>query len=466
MLTRIKRNCQVIIETKKERKPLTLLEKPITTIDNPLFCPYQTNLINDDSKVSVIEKGRQIGFTWLMAFKAVLTCASNERDFVYTSYNLISARDFMRSCAKWCKIFNLTYSLYEEECVSKNDTNIFEITFLNLRKIIAISGDATNLRGKSGAIILIDEVAYKEQSLSEIIAASMATLIHGGRVIIGSTHAGSDSDFNKLIQEIKNGKLPYRHHKITFRDAINDGLFKRICANNRQDWTQEKQDLWVKEIYDNYGVRASEELDAQPTDYSQSGKIFNSGMFREVDAGGFQSWDKIHFRYHDLAASSDPNDLSSSACYSASVRLTYISSIDKLVITDWTAEKVAPLEGDEMILNLAVNDGLEARQIIEIEPGSSGIKYVEYMKDKLADRGLFYVYGYKPNTSKIKRAIPAANALIRGDLLIDSELHDKQDFISLVSRFSAKSQPLVTDLADCLSGAYLYYKEEFSIPFS
>lgn len=466
MLTRLKRNCQDVIDTKKEKKTRDLLTRVFPTFENPLFCPYQTELITKKAKVLVIEKGRQIGFSWVASFLAVLTCASNERDFIYTSYNLTSARDFMRSCKKWCQIFNLSYQLYEEECVNKNDTNIFEITFLNLRKIIAISGDATNLRGKSGAIILIDEVAYKEQPLSEIMAASMATLIHGGRVIIGSTHAGSDSDFNKLIQDIKTKKLPYEHMKITFRDAVNDGLFKRICANNRENWSQDKEDLWIAEIYQNYGNRSAEELDAIPSDYSESGKIFNPQMFFSVDCSTFRSWEKTHFRYHDLAASDDKQDLKSSACYSASVRLTYINSIDKLVITDWTAEKVAPLEGDSRIVELALKDGTNATQIIEIEPGSSGIKYFEYMKDRLANDGVNSVYGYKPNTTKVKRALPCANALIKRELLIDDNLHDKDEFINLLSRFSTKSQPLVTDLGDCLSGAFIYYKEEFTPMFS
>lgn len=451
-LSALRNGCNSIISQKKSLTAWDLACQEFTVFSDALFCNYQKKLAFDPSPVLVCEKGRQVGYSYLTAFRAVYKAANNERDTVYMSYNRESAKDFMREVHRWSKIFNLTFSLYEDICIDQNAINIFECNFLNLRKIIAVSGNCTNLRGKPGSDVILDEVTYHESSMDDILAASMATLIHGGSVRIGSTHAGIDSDFNKLIERVKSGELPYTHMKVTFKDAVKDGLYKRICARKKEAWTQESEDSWVENIYNLYGLRASEELDAIPSDYSVSGKIFNQFQFFEM--GNFNDWEVMHFRYHDLAASEDKDDLNQSACYSASVRMTYIIASNLIVITDWTAEKVSPLEGDAMIEKLALEDGFKANQIIEQEPGSTGLKYVAIMQERLARVGIVNVSGYRPEMTKIKRAIPAGNAIQSGELKIDSNLKEKEQFCNLLRQFSNKPKPLVTDVADCVSGCY------------
>lgn len=460
MLKTVKGSCEGIINKKRVNDATSLLDADYTYFNDPLFCAYQTLIVNDDHPVSIVEKGRQIGYSHVTAFRAVLKAASNIRDTVYMSYNRESAKDFMRDVQRWCRIFNLTFSLYQEECIDDNSINIFECSFLNLRKIIAVSGDCTNLRGKPGADVIIDEACYNPNPIEDILAASMATLIHGGSVRIGSTHAGIDSDFNKLIERVKAGELPYKHIKVTFKDAIEQGLYKRICAKSRQIWTQEKQDAWVDGIYKMYGNRASEELDAEPSDYSQGGKIFKDFQF--IDTSNLTPWQYIEFRYHDLAASDDDDEKNESIYYSASVKIRYVINTGKMVIVDWTAERLSPLEGDAKIEQLALLDGSKSVQLIELEPGSTGEKYVAIMQDRLVKKGIFQVFGYRPKIDKVKRAIPAGNAMCAGDLLIEAGLKDREKFTKLITKFSNKRQPLVTDLGDCISGIYDYVTNEYN----
>ena len=38
-----------------------------------------------------------------------------------------------------------------------------------------------------------------------------------------------DNPFNELITDIRAGKKPYSIHRITFDEAVSDGLYRRIC---------------------------------------------------------------------------------------------------------------------------------------------------------------------------------------------------------------------------------------------
>ena len=442
-------------------------ETNIDTVDESfwqgmaIFCPYQTKLVSDDVPVSVVEKGRQIGASFSYAYRAAFRAVSNQRDSIVTSYNKAAVKQFIKDATYWAKTFNTIFEIISyQEIVNDRDLNIFEIRFLNGRTITGLAGDAVNLRSYSGRDIYIDEAGYRSSPLSDILAAGLAAIIHGGTIRILSTHAGIDNDFNKLIESVKQGNLPYTHHRVSFRDAVNQGLFRRVCAKKKEVWTQEKQDLWVAEIYSMYGNRASEELDAIPSDYSQGGKIFKD--FKFIDTSDLSPHQYIEFRYHDLAASDDEDDKNDSYYFSASVKIRYVISTQKMVIVDWTAEKLSPLDGDAQIERLAISDGSKSVQLIEEEPGSSGSKYVAIMQNRLVKQGIYQVFGYRPMIDKVKRAIPAGNAMCAGDLLIEAGLNKREEFCRLITKFSNKRQPLVTDLGDCISGIYDYITNEYN----
>jgi phage FluMu gp28-like protein len=92
-------------------------------------------------------------------------------------------------------------------------------------------------------------------------------LIWGGKVRIISTHNGIDNPFNQFIGDARVGKRGKNTsvHRTTFRQAVAEGLYKRVCARMGIVWTQEREDEWVEEIYDYYGPGADEELDVIPS---------------------------------------------------------------------------------------------------------------------------------------------------------------------------------------------------------
>lgn len=239
---------------------------------------YQSELMSTTSHTPVlfVEKSRRIGVTWGIAADAVLTSAAARgqggMDTFYIGYNLEMAREFIDVCASWAKAFNQVCDDVEDIIFEEIDENgntkeikAFRIQFASGYEVVALPSSPRSLRGKQGYIIL-DEAAFHDD-LEEILKAAYAMLIWGGKVLVISTHDGVDNEFNRQIQAIKEKRKGFSRHKlmkITFRDAINDGLYERICLVGGQEATEEGKEEFINSIYDFYGEGASEELDVIP----------------------------------------------------------------------------------------------------------------------------------------------------------------------------------------------------------
>jgi phage FluMu gp28-like protein len=94
----------------------------------------------------------------------------------------------------------------------------------------------------------------------------MAVLMWGGksRVTVISTHNGTENHFNTIVEQIHAGKKPYSLHKITLDDALEQGLYKRICLVNDEPYSKEAEDKWRDDLFAQYGEDAEEELNVVP----------------------------------------------------------------------------------------------------------------------------------------------------------------------------------------------------------
>jgi len=129
-------------------------------------------------------------------------------------------------------------------------------------RIVALSSRPANLRGKQG-VVVIDEAAFHDQ-LAELLKAALALLIWGGKVRVISTHNGEGNPFNELVKEISSGKRRGSVQRITFREAVAQGLYRRVCLRLGKTWTAQDEAEWMDSVYDFYGDAASEELDVIP----------------------------------------------------------------------------------------------------------------------------------------------------------------------------------------------------------
>ncbi|MGC6405780.1 terminase large subunit domain-containing protein [Bisgaard Taxon 45] len=234
-----------------------------------LLLGYQQRWCADLTPVKVCEKSRRIGLSWGEAADSALLAASQKgMDTWYIGYNKDMAQEFIRDCADWAKAYGLAAGEIEEteEIFKDGDEEkailAYIIRFASGWRITALSSRPSNLRGKQGRVI-IDEAAFHDD-LAELMKAAMALLMWGGQVHIISTHNGVDNPFNELVEDVKAGKKPYSLHTIPFDDAIEDGLYQRICLRLGREWTKESEQAWVAQIRASYGDAASEELDCIP----------------------------------------------------------------------------------------------------------------------------------------------------------------------------------------------------------
>ncbi|MDK4526191.1 terminase family protein [Kingella kingae] len=247
---------ETIFKQPESRTPMVLL-------------PYQQRWIADTNPVKVCEKSRRIGLSWAEAAdSALLAAQTNGMNVWHIGYNKDMALEFINDCGNWAKFYGLAAGEIEqtEEVFVEGDDKqailAFIIRFASGFRITALSSRPNNLRGKQGRVIL-DEAAFHDD-LPELLKAAMALLMWGGQVHIISTHDGVDNPFNELINDCRAGKKPYSMHRITFDDALQDGLYQRICLRLGKEWTEQAEREWVAEIRASYGDDASEELDCIP----------------------------------------------------------------------------------------------------------------------------------------------------------------------------------------------------------
>jgi phage FluMu gp28-like protein len=93
----------------------------------------------------------------------------------------------------------------------------------------------------------------------------MAFLMWGGQVVVCSTHNGAENEFNVQVQDILGGRSKFALLRIDFDEALQDGLYQRICLVTGRDWSPAAEADWRQDIIDYYGDGAEEELFCVPS---------------------------------------------------------------------------------------------------------------------------------------------------------------------------------------------------------
>jgi len=242
-----------------------------------ILLPYQARWVADQSPVKIMEKSRRVGISWAEAADDALYASEmgngEKRNVWYIGYNKDMAQEFINDCANWARAYNLAASEMEEYeeideeefegVIQSKKILAFRITFQTGWRITALSSRPSNLRGKQGRVIL-DEAAFHE-NLGELLKAALALLIWGGQVRIISTHNGDANEFNGLVQDIRAEKKRYSLHRVDFDEALDEGLYKRICAVLKREWSPEGEAEWRQSVIDFYGDDADEELFCIPS---------------------------------------------------------------------------------------------------------------------------------------------------------------------------------------------------------
>ena len=260
-----------------------------------ILLPYQSALwrLLDKHSVVVCEKSRRIGMTWAAAAYAVMraarTASQGGSDVLYIGYNLEMTTEFLAAARQW--LHAIESSSVQLTTGKKADSSRTRLEFRSGHAIKALSSRPRSLRGRQG-LVIIDEAAFHED-LSGLMKAAMALLIWQGKLLVISTHFGRSNAFFRLIADIHAGKHDYAHLRVTFADALADGLYRRIARMKDLPYSTESEDVWAEQIRADYGAAAAEELDCIAGE--------NSGQYLPREMLEAAAWAQINIiRYrHD-----------------------------------------------------------------------------------------------------------------------------------------------------------------------
>lgn len=255
--------------------PFEVPNTALLPVPGAVLMGYQQRWVADRSPLKVMEKSRRTGITWGEASDNVLTAASERtaggQNVYYIAYNQDMTIEYIQACAMWARVFNyaageIEEGIWDDEADADKAIKTYTIKFPSGFRIVALSSRPSNLRGRQG-VIVIDEAAFHDQ-LKELLKAALAMLIWGGQVHVISTHNGDDNPFNELITDIRAGRRAGSVHRVDFKEAVNDGLYQRVCMRLGKPWTELDQTAWVAGVYSFYGDGAAEELDCIPSNGS------------------------------------------------------------------------------------------------------------------------------------------------------------------------------------------------------
>lgn len=139
-------------------------------------------------------------------------------------------------------------------------------------------------KGRPGERGIVHEAAFIDY-LEEVLKAALAFLFWGGEIHILSTHNGEANPFNRLCEDIRNCKQPGFLHKVTFNDAVADGIGKRSLEVQGKELTPESIKAWIDSIRHTYRHNAAKELDCIPS----------------AGAGSWLTWEMIRGCQHSDA---------------------------------------------------------------------------------------------------------------------------------------------------------------------
>ena len=186
----------------------------------------------------------------------------------YQAYNREMTRGFIDDCAAWAEDIHKAAVKIGEVLIEDGERSVqaYRIAMKAGHEILAMTSAprAFRSKGKPGDLAIIDEAAFVD-NLPEGLEGRpcLPNLVAAGAHII-STHNGEANPFAALCRDIGDGVQPGSLHRVTLRQALDDGLYKRIAAISGEEWSAQAEAAWEAEVRAQYGVHAGEELDCEP----------------------------------------------------------------------------------------------------------------------------------------------------------------------------------------------------------
>jgi len=242
-----------------------LIKRDITK-DTQLFTLLKCQLkyVWNDAKILGVEKGRQLGFTWVSAVRILRRIFTSKvpQDHYWISRDEFTAKMFLQDVLQWIDYLNVLQNHgkeFKQSIVDMSGVQTMKITFDCGSSIFVMSSSVNAIAGKRGHIYIDEAALHKDfQQLFDI--AKPATR-WGYTLTFFSTHRSKQNYFFKLIEKIKKGEIPEAEVlSITLVDALNDGYLntlnyknalvgKKLYDNNQQFFDEEKAQASSEEMF-------------------------------------------------------------------------------------------------------------------------------------------------------------------------------------------------------------------------
>jgi phage FluMu gp28-like protein len=278
------KDVQRIIEW--EELPVRAREVPDNwnSLAGGVLLKHQIEAISLEGDIIAIPKGRRTGITYAFAHKATIIAASRKSaggaNVFYIGDTKEKGLEFIGYCAKFARVIaeaqgqgvsSIEQFLFEDQDEKGNTKyiNAYRIRFASGYQICVLSSRPANIRGLQG-IVIMDEVAFQPDSQG-VLDAATALLIWGGKIVAISSLNGKKNPFTQFCSDIEKGLYgeDAKVYKVTFDQAVENGLYERVCLMKGETPTPEGKQKWYTRIRSAYGPRKAamrEELDVIPRD--------------------------------------------------------------------------------------------------------------------------------------------------------------------------------------------------------
>lgn len=207
------------------------------------FLSSQARWIQDESRLKLMEKSRQTGISWGTAYANTRAASVVPQEIWVTSRDDIQARLYLEDCANWAKLLHrAAKNLGEQVIDEKTGAKAYVLEFANGSRIHSMSSNPDAQAGKRGSRVLDEFALHPDQR--KLWAIAYPGITWGGSLSVISTHRGSTSLFNLLIQEAREGGNPKKIslHRITLQDALDEGFLDKLQSKLPKDDPRQEMD--------------------------------------------------------------------------------------------------------------------------------------------------------------------------------------------------------------------------------
>lgn len=217
-----------------------LTKRTLEDIDKKMIfqlLPCQLRYVFNDAKILGVEKGRQLGFTWISAYKIIrrIFSAPMPQDHFWISRDEFTAKLFLQDVLGWLLFMDINKNHKKEfkhEIIDYQGVQAMRIRFNCGSNIYVMSSSIDAIAGKRGHVYIDEAALHKD--FQQLFDIARPVIRWGFTLTFFSTHRSKQNYFYKLIKRIKDNEMPGAEvMTITLMDALNDGYLHRINSRSQ-----------------------------------------------------------------------------------------------------------------------------------------------------------------------------------------------------------------------------------------